>query len=191
MLTLDSQRTAFNVVISDLTRCKISPEGACDKLSSLGFVYFACVHDKDKDEQGNDKLLHMHLVLHCQKRLRVKQIINQLQDVFNTNFENVRVDEVISSASSIQYLLHINDKNKYQYSRDELLSNNQEQADAYLIETPSSQELTTQQLFDYIFKDNLSKLELCYCIGIGKYQHYRHTINDLYEWKSIKKKQAR
>lgn len=182
MLTLENQRTQFNVVISDLSRCKNSVQCICDKLSSLGFIYFACVHDKDLTPDGEKKLTHMHIVLLCMKRQRVKQIINIFTDIADTNFLNVQVDEVVSTSSCIQYLLHLNDKNKHQYSRDELLSNNQEQADAYLIETPQANELTTQALFDFIFKDKLNRVELCYAIGIGKYQHYKSTIEDLYKY---------
>lgn len=182
MLTLDSQRTTFNVVISDLSRCSVSTDRALDKISSLGFIYYACVHDKDQYENGEKKLKHCHIVLECMKRQRAKQIINFMCDSFNTNFANVQVDEVVSLASCIQYLLHINDKNKYQYERKELLSNNQEQADAYLIETPKAKELTTQALFDFIFKDKLTRVELIYTIGIGKYQHYKSTIEDLYKF---------
>lgn len=181
MLTLDSQRTHFNVVIGDLSRCTNSPQRALDKLSSMGFIYYACVHDKDVYENGEKKLKHCHIVLECMKRQRAKQIINFICDSFDTNFGNVQVDEVVSMVSCIQYLLHINDKNKYQYERKELISNNQEQADAYLIETPKVNELTTQALFDFVFKDKLSKVELMYAIGIGKYQHYRQTIEDLYK----------
>jgi len=181
MLTLDSQRTTFNVVISDLSRCLRSTSSALDKLSSIGFIYYACVHDKDLYDSGEKKLKHCHIVLECMKRQRAKQIINIMCDSFETNFANVQVDEVVSLVSSIQYLLHINDKNKYQYERKELLSNNQEQADAYLIETPKANELTTQALFDFIFKDKLSRVELIYAIGIGKYQHYKSTIEDLYK----------
>ena len=181
MLTLENQRTQFNVVISDLTRCQNSVTTILDKLSSSGFIYFACVHDKDTKENGEKKLTHLHIVLICQKRLRVKQLINYFVDFACTNFTNIQVDEVVCTCSCIQYLLHLNDKNKYQYSREELLSNNQGQADAYLIETPKANELTTQTLFDFIFKDKLNRVELCYAIGIGKYQHYRSTIEDLYK----------
>lgn len=183
MLTLDSQRSQFNVVLSDLTRCKSSIQEICDKLSSLGFMYFGCVHDKDVKENGEKKLTHCHIVLLSMKRLRVKQVINYFVDIAKTNFENVQVDEVVSTSSCIQYLIHLNDSNKYQYSREELFSNNPSQADAYLIETPKSNELTTQALFDFIFKDKLSRIELCYAIGIGKYQHYKSTIEDLYKFR--------
>ena len=56
MLSLDSQRTNFNIVVSDLSRCSNSVFVICDKLSSMGYTYFACIHDKDKKEDGSLKL---------------------------------------------------------------------------------------------------------------------------------------
>lgn len=192
MLSLDSQRSSFNIVLSDMGRCKASVQSICDGMSSLGFIYYACLHDKDKDEKGSLKRPHMHIVICSMKRLRVKQVIRYFEDIAQTNFENVRVEENISLVSSVQYLLHINDCNKFQYSRSELLSNQQDNADALLIETPKTNELTTTTLIDLIFNQRLNRLELIGAIGIGKYQHYRHTINDLYEYadrKTYKQKQ--
>lgn len=182
MLSLDSQRTSFNIVISDLSRCESSVCEICDKMSALGFIYYACVHDKDKKEDGSIKRTHMHIVISSMKRLRVKQTISYFVDICKTNTENIQIDEVLSMVSCVQYLLHYNDVNKYQYSREELLTNQPSSADSMLLESPKCNELTTQQLFDFIFNDKLSRIELINAIGIGKYQHYRQTINDLYEF---------
>ena len=188
MLSLDSQRSSFNIVISDLSRCKASVNEICDKLSSYGLIYYACVHDKDKDDHGNLKRCHMHIVICSMKRLRVKQVIRYFEDIAQTNFENVRVEEVLSLVYSVQYLLHINDVNKYQYTREELLTNQSDNADAMLIETPKTNELTTQTLMDLIFNANCSRVELINSIGIGKYQHYRQTINDLIDYRESRRR---
>lgn len=188
MLSLDSQRSSFNIVLSDMSRCKNDIRTICDNMSSLGLIYYACLHDKDLGPQGQLKREHMHIVICSMKRLRVKQVIHYFEDIAQTNFENVRVEEVVSLVYSVQYLLHINDITKYQYTREELLTNQPSNADAMLIETPKTSELTTQTLFDLIFKENLNRLELISAIGIGKYQHYRHTINDLLEFKEHKRR---
>lgn len=181
MLSLDSQRTTFNIVISDVSRCKSSINEICDKMSSGGLIYFACLHDKDKYENGELKRPHIHIVINSMKRLRVKQVIRMFEEFATTNFENIRVEENLSLVYSVQYLLHINDVNKYQYDRKELLTNQPDTADALLIETPKTNELTTQTLMDLIFSAKLNRIELINAIGIGKYQHYRQTINDLYD----------
>lgn len=187
MLSLDSQRSSFNIVLSDMERCKSSVSQICDKLSSYGLIYYACLHDKDKEENGNLKRAHLHVVICSMKRLRVKQVIRYFEEIAQTNFENIQVDECISLVYCVQYLLHLNDVNKHQYDRKELLSNKSNEADALLIETPKANELTTQTLMDLIFTARVSRLELINAIGIGKYQHYRQTINDIYDCRDNKK----
>lgn len=187
MLSLESQRQNFNIVISDLSRCNNSVQQICDSLSSYGFIYYAIVHDKDRIDLDTLKRTHLHIVIQSFKRLRAKQVINYLCDICSTNFENVRVDEVISLSSCVQYLLHLNDCNKYQYPRNELLTNKPDDADALLLETSVVNELTTTQLIDYIFNQKLTRLEIIGLIGIGRYQHYRATINDLIELRDLKR----
>jgi len=181
MLALTSQRTSFNIVISDINRVARSRFDICDSLSKNGFTYYLIKHDKDVDNQGQLKRPHYHLVLVALKRYRVKQILNMLVDIFNTNIENIQIDENISLIASVQYLIHLNDSNKYQYSSKEIYTNNEDNLNALLLENPTTNELTTQQLIDFIFTQKMNRLELINCIGIGKYQHYRYTINDLYE----------
>lgn len=182
MLSLDTQRSSFNIIISDIYRCKSSIQEICDKMSSLGLIYYACLHDKDLNENGEIKRTHLHIVICSMKRLRVKQCLRYFEEICKTNLENIQIQENLSLVSSVQYLLHINDVNKHQYSRNELLTNQPSNADALLIESPKTNELTTQQLFDFIFKEKMNRLELINAIGIGKYQHYRQTINDIYEF---------
>lgn len=188
MLSLESQRTQFNVVISDLSRCKKSVSDIIDGVSSYGFIYYACLHNKDLDKNGELKRAHLHIVIVSMKRLRVKQLLNYFIDLCGTNHENIQIDEIVSLVASVQYLLHINDCNKYQYPRCELLTNRESDADAILIENPSTNELTTAILIDFIFNQELSRFELISAIGIGKYQHYRHTINDLLDIRARKTK---
>lgn len=188
MISLESQRTKFNIVISDLERCKNSINTIVDKLGGSGLIYYLCLHDKDKDGEGNLKRKHLHIVIESPKRLRVKQVFSLFMDICETNVENIQIQEVISIVSAVQYLLHINDVNKAQYDRKCLITNQPEQADAYLIETPKSREVTTQILFDLIFNAKLSRTELIYSIGIGAYTHYRNTINDLLEHRNKKSK---
>lgn len=188
MLSLESQRNSFNIVISDKSRVKSPLCEIREKLSQLGFNYYLILHDKDKDLQGETKRAHYHLVITSLKRLRVKQVINYMCDIFSTNNENIQIDEVINIVSAVQYLIHMNDCNKYQYEVNEVMTNNEENYQALLLEVPKSQELTTAMLINYILVDKLNRLQLIDSIGIGKYQHYRSTINDIYDYVARKSK---
>lgn len=188
MLSLTSQRTCFDIVISDLKRCGNSVAGIIDDLQRNGFTYYAIVHDKDVDSNGMLKRTHLHIVLCTLKRLRVKQLINLLADICETNNENIQVQDVLCLAGSIQYLLHINAVNKYQYERKEIITNDERNLDGYLLEQIKANQVTTKVLIDLIFVQECNKLELITSIGIGSYTHYRNTINDLYEIKARQKR---
>jgi hypothetical protein len=186
MLGLTAQRRSFDIVISDISRCKTKVADFQEDLSKFGFQYYMIIHDKDVDNQGALIRTHIHLVIVSSKTLRVKQVINLLSDSLVTNPENIQVQEVISLSGSIQYLLHLNNKEKYQYSRDEILTNDIDNLEGYLIEQACIEKLTTKGLLDYILVQELSRLDLIQAIGIGAYTHYHKVIDELYELRKVR-----
>lgn len=187
MINANSQRTQFDVVISDSERCKRGLTRICDELSRNGFTYYAIAHDMDTDNNGVLKRCHYHIVLTTLKRLRVKQLIKLLTEICLTNDTNIQVQEVVSLVASVQYLVHLNDLNKFQYDVKCVMTNNVQNLETLMIESPQLNELTTKTLLDYIFQLNMSRLELINAIGIGKYTHYRNTINDLLDIRASQK----
>ena len=187
MLGATAQRTKFDIVISDLSRCKNSIGDFLGSLSKFGFLYYAIVHDKDTDMQGALIRSHLHIVIVSSKRLRVKQLIGLIADNFNTNDENIQVQEVVSLAGSIQYLLHMNNKEKYQYDKSFILTNDNDNLDGYLIETPSIDKVTTKSLLDMVLVKEYNRLDLIQAIGIGAYTHYHKVIDELFELRKIRK----
>ena len=186
MLGATAQRRKFDIVISDLSRCKNSIGDFLGSLSKYGFLYYAIVHDKDIDLQGSLIRSHLHLVLVSSKTLRVKQIIGIIADDFKTNDENIQVQEVVSLAGSIQYLLHMNNKEKYQYDKSCILTNDNDNLEGYLLETASIDKVTTQGLLDMVLVQEYNRLDLMKAIGIGAYTHYHKVIDELYEYRKVK-----
>lgn len=180
MLALTSQRNQFDIVVSDISRCGNSIQNIFEELLRAGFTYYGILHDKDTDSNGERKRAHLHIVLCSLNRMRVKQLINYLSDTCDTNNENIQVMEVLSLVGSIQYLIHLNDCNKFQYDKSEIITNDERNLDGYLLESIKVNQVTTKVLIDFIFVQQLGRLELINCIGIGSYTHYRNTINDLY-----------
>lgn len=181
MISIDSQRTKFNIVISDVKRCKKDIKCLTESLSLSGFQYYIILHDKDVNNDGEFKRAHYHCVLSSVKRYRVKQIINLFVDCLSTNEENIQVMECDNFIACVQYLIHKNDLDKYQYNYKDIISNDSINLIPILNELIIIDKVTTQKLFDLIFKDGLSRKEIIFSIGIGAYQHYRNTINDLLE----------
>lgn len=185
MLGATAQRRKFDLVISDLSRCKSSISDFLGSLSKYGFLYYAIVHDKDTDLQGALIRPHLHVVLVSIKTLRVKQLIGIIADSFNTNDENIQVQEVISLPGSIQYLLHMNNKEKHQYDKSFIFTNDTDNLEGYLIESASIDKLTTKGLLDMVLVQEYNRLDLIQAIGIGAYTHYHKVIDELYEYRKV------
>ena len=139
------------------------------------------MHDKDVNDVGETIRPHLHIVLTGLKRWRVKQLLNDLADSLDTNIENIQIEEVKNLTASVQYLIHKNDTNKYQYDWHKIETNDMDNLVPLLNETIITCSVTTQRLTDLILKEGMERLELITAIGIGSYQHYRSVINDLYE----------
>lgn len=187
MLGADARRRKFDIVISDLDRCTVSIADFLDSLCKYGFIYYSIVHDKDIDNQGALIRRHFHIVLVSSKVLRVKQLINILSESFGTNTENIQVQEVISLCGSIQYLIHSNNKEKYQYSSNEIITNDSDNLEGYLLETASIDKVTTNGLLDMILVQEYNRIDLMKSIGIGAYTHYHKVIDELYEFRKVKR----
>lgn len=186
MIDMSAQRKEFDIVISDITRCYYDFTDFYDYLNKSGFLWYLAKHDKDKYANGEDKLVHLHLVLLSDKLLRAKQVLSHLADVLYTNVENIQIDEVNSIPGAIQYLLHKNNPEKYQYD-ESIIETNDERKNLHNIlkEDIKRKVLTTKVLYDYVFEDKLSRRQLMEKIGIAQYQHYRPTINDLFEMRRL------
>lgn len=182
MINLNSQRREFAIVISDLLRCGNYTLYEFDSfLNNSGFRYYYIIHDSDISENGEKIRPHIHLVVTGLKRWRVKQLLNDLAEVLDTNVENIQIEEVKNITASIQYLIHKNDTNKYQYDMKKIFTNDKDNLAPILNETIVTLTITTDRLIQLILVEGMEKLELIKTIGIGSYSHYKSAINDLYE----------
>jgi len=85
--------------------------------------YYGIIHDSDiKEETGEIKKQHYHLFISYNDYGRYT--IDKVREFFKplTN----RINSVKSFKKAIQYLVHFNDKNKYQYSIDNIFTNNKD-----------------------------------------------------------------
>lgn len=185
MINISSQRTKFNVVISDIDRCQLKTLVVpCQNLALKGWQYWIIKHDKDVDSNGQLIRPHYHLVINSIRRIRVKQLITYLCDTFLTNETNIQVQECLDLTASIQYLIHKNDLGKYQYDMDDITTNDYDNLVSLLNETIQTSVVSTDRLIQMVFELDFSRLEIIKAIGVGSYQHYRGTINDLYDIKN-------
>ena len=86
--------------------------------------YFAYIlHDKDKLEDGQPKPKHIHLAVVLNSARTLRQITSRFIDIDN-NAGNAFGELTKSNKAIIEYFTHKNEPEKYQYSVNEIVSNN-------------------------------------------------------------------
>lgn len=175
-MNLELQRTKFNIVIG--ANYVKDYEIKIDALSSLGFIYASILHDKDIDNNGVLKNPHYHLIIKVDKRIRGKTLLYKLVEIFKTNVENIQINECFNFISSIQYLIHKNDNDKYQYDSDYIMHNMGQALNMYLDANGKDIELTTEMIID-IVSSVQDTIDIIKSIGIYRYNALRNTIYDI------------
>ena len=90
---------------------------ALNELAMLGYRYYCSLHNQDGD------YIHYHLVLVSSVLRRCKTYINNVAECFGCENVNVQVLDIGDFVLAVQYLVHINDFDKYQYDRSIILTN--------------------------------------------------------------------
>lgn len=174
-LKASADRGRYFIVLSDISRCKNLPN-FLSYFANQGATYYYIVHDKD-----DSGFVHAHLILNLPHSIKYKTMINLMCQLTETNDENVQLSGIKNFVLAVQYLLHLNEIDKYHYDKSELLTNDDEIDDILAEIVCKKKQLTTNELVRFIFYDKMNKFELIQAIGIGAYQHYRGTISDLYQ----------
>lgn len=148
----------------------------CDK-------YYSIIHDKDVLDNGELKTPHIHLLIELMSRQRKSTILNRISKCVKLPLECISVDECRNITRSAQYLIHLNDKEKYQYSKDNISTNDLDRLN-YLLMSEEKTDLTTEELFDIV--DNARNVrELIKKIGIKCYMQYGRVIDLLWKDKIV------
>lgn len=99
-----------------------APSRLPSSISRLGYCAFM-IHDKDVDDNGELKGLHAHLVIEAEHPCGKSTWINTLAVLFDVETDAISVEVCFSISLSLQYLIHMNDLNKYQYSIESIQTN--------------------------------------------------------------------
>ena len=94
------------------------------KVAKSSYKYYWYIfHDKDKDENGTLKKKHLHLICYDSSPATINKALS--------NFKGTTLDNCIEGCRSgramIRYLIHKDDTDKFQYSPQEVTSNNMTQ----------------------------------------------------------------
>jgi hypothetical protein len=91
-----------------------------DKIDYIkkNYDYLYIKHDKDKDDKGNLKKIHYHIVLKFKNYKWLNSLSNEL-DISSNYFEPIN-----SLKNMLCYLIHFNNEDKFHYSLDEVIGSN-------------------------------------------------------------------
>lgn len=87
-------------------------------------AYAYIVHDKDILDNGDLKRVHIHLILCYTNPRSIDSVEKSLLEYMNKNeleHQNVFIEPCRNVKSSFDYLIHKNDKDKYQYPIDNVV----------------------------------------------------------------------
>ena len=89
-----------------------------ENIENSGYTYFLIKHDKDENK------IHYHFAIYTKIPHSIKQISKDLD--IEENYIRIKDDfgDRYTLKKTIGYFLHYNNKDKYNYSYDSIISNN-------------------------------------------------------------------
>lgn len=185
MSNLDTQCKNFNVVLNIPFECKDFERrlrNLNDALCRNLMFYASIKHDLDVAEEGIIKTIHYHYVIICASRKRISTMLYFIADALgyqeDVNLLNtIQVDKCDSVPLAIQYLIHKNNKEKYQYDASLIDTNfTEKELEDYMKQ--DVKEISTRYLYDLV-KEGKTDVEIMFIIGVGRYHLFRGAINDI------------
>lgn len=149
--------------------------------------YGYILHDKDLKDDGELKIPHVHLVASYpqgKRNTRWSTWVNKLADYLGLDVRSISLDSCVSFDSSLQYLIHKNDIDKFQYPLEEVKSS----YDLQELNTIMQREVKSFTI-DYAIRiiDECETLtEAIKVFGLKIYYQYRNIIKDLWNDKDNK-----
>lgn len=135
-------------------------------------------HDKDVLDSGELKHVHYHIVGNAKDKSRLSTHLNRLVECLDlSNAFGVEIDKYQSFIGSIQYLIHKNDKDKYQYDIKQIVSNIPSDELETIIESDNDC-LSFDRLLS-VCSTATNKIQIMREIGLNNYRLYRMLIFDM------------
>ena len=140
--------------------------------------FYIVLHDKDTAEDGTPKTPHYHVVIKSSVARQLKTVMKETCSALKIPEELVSIAPVNDLQQNLRYLVHADDKNKYQYKWENVWSNDfrtLEDAQTYVAN------LDTNTLIQ-ICSEEETKLGVMRRIGLANFKKYLSVINNIYEY---------
>lgn len=142
--------------------------------------YAFILHDQDILENGTLKTPHLHAVCNMNNsKQRIATILNDLTKTLDISAFLVTIDKYSSFNASIQYLIHKNNEEKYQYDVKDIITNiPTQELDLFMKYETQSEELTAERLIDVVKKAK-KRTDIMREVGLFNYRINRPVIMDI------------
>lgn len=145
-----------------------------DALEIIKHSYdYACIlHDKDSDENGEQKKPHYHVVIRTKNQTWASALADEL-GITSNYLEKPR-----SLDNALAYLIHYHDSDKYQYSIDDVAGNMVTRLSEYLSSQNKSEGEIICELLNTIkdWEGHINVTDFAYwCASNGYWAEYRRA----------------
>lgn len=187
-MSVNSQTTKVNLVVNiPYSQTKEQVESALGSfLGKYGANWFYVFHDKDtKSDTGESKTPHFHVLFQSSdgKKHRLLWYMTRLAECMSIDNLNVISAEIWKNyESDVQYLIHKNNPERYQYELGEVKCYDSEEFKKVL-SLAISPTLTIDRIVSTCLEcERLHEVYIA--LGLGVSQMYRGLISDI--WRSLK-----
>lgn len=153
-------------------------------LDSEDYVnYYAFIlHNKDFDDNGEEKRPHFHIVLETIRPYAKGSILTDMAKELLVARECISIRAYDSCKLAVQYLVHKNDQDKAQYDILEVCSSDETRTIDYIDNDIEADDLDIKDLCEICYNAK-NIIDVYRTIGINNAKKYRWIIIDLLEQK--------
>lgn len=179
----DTQSKYWHIVIehinnetSEITNIKL----LYNYLNYASSYYAEILHNKDIDNDNPNELErpHHHIIVKYKEITRKSTIIKALSKLMNIPEKMITVKRCNDIIIETQYLIHMNNPEKYQYAPFEITTKNKEKVSEILANKIENEDITALELVEMIAK-NGNRIKLLKEIGLKTYNKYFRVIEML------------
>jgi len=146
-------------------------------LNEVAINYYFILHDKDTDN-GVTERPHYHLVFTTAKRVRLGTMLNRISKILHIPKVVITIDIAFNYNYHIRYLMHLDDKEKYPYDPNDIITNDEKGLE--FAQRSRTDKIDTETLIESCGQTK-SRIALMRLIGIGNYITFYRAIDDIYQ----------
>lgn len=132
------------------------------------------LHDKDVNPDGEVKKAHWHVVLFFDGKKSFEQI-KEITDALNAPIPQ----KTANAKGLVRYLIHMDNPEKYQYKRDEIICHCGAEIDEYFALSSSSRRVELREMIEFISDSKIDNFDdfLMYCIHHKEFDWFDIAVN--------------